>query len=272
MKSKIKRSIFGLSRKSVNRVMQEKEQEYAEDLKEKLNRINELKKDVRSMNDQIEKYKKNEAYMADTLVGVMERAEAAELREAEAVARIGLIKQQLIQINNSYTEHMQAIQQAQADLTALIANAEIAPVEGSQLLMSGLDIGAEADTVHTDVPTDSEEEYRFNELRSVTIPETEEPEDETAEEIIEAAEDAESIADEYNAEEILTDADIADGENDADIVDEPVAEAVDETEDGSTDEPEEEKNEVPDESGFDMKEALTGKERLDEICRELGLI
>lgn len=249
MNSKIKRSIFGLSRKSVNKLIQEKEQEYASDLKDKLDRINELKKDVRSMNDQIEKYKKNEAYMADTLVGVMERAESAELREAEAAARIGLIKQQLIQINSSYVEHIQALQQAQSDLTALIANAEIAPIEGSQLLLNGLP-GTEQEQVdgNNDTSQDSEEEYRFNELRKVNIREPEqqgdvqEPGNMSG---LESAEEAEEYIEGNNAEIVF------DTVNEDSVSEEESSE---------------------EETGFDMKDALTGKERLDEICKELGLI
>ena len=252
MNSKIKRSIFGLSKKSVNRLIQEKEQEYAEDLKEKLDRINELKKDVHSMNEQIEKYKKNEAYMADTLVGVMERAESAELREAEAVARIGIIKQQLIQINSSYIEHMQALQQAQSDLTALIANAEIAPVEGSQLLLNGLPgTEQEAEQSANEADAETEEEYRFNELRKVKFQEPVQDENENKEEMpaggVSETEDEET-------EDIIAESsdDTASAENNEEHSEE-------EAEDGEK-------------SGFDMKEALTGKERLDEICKELGLI
>ncbi len=253
MNSKIKRSIFGLSKKGVNRLIQEKEQEYAEDLKEKLDRINELKKDVRSMNEQIEKYKKNEAYMADTLVGVMERAESAELREAEATARIGLIKQQLIQINSSYIEHMQALQQAQADLTALIANAEIAPIEGSQLLLNGLP-GTEQEAEHSanDAGLDTEEEYRFNELRKVKLNPIQEENGDGGD---------------FSADDI--------SETDEAVGPEEIEKSNENTVSVSENEghgEEEAALEDSEKNGFDMKEALTGKERLDEICKELGLI
>ncbi|MBS7262071.1 MAG: hypothetical protein KIG36_00465 [Eubacteriales bacterium] len=210
MDVKIRRSLFGLNRRRVQELLDKKDAEHLEELTAKLDEIEELKHQNAVRDEQIERYKKNESFMTDTLVEVMERAETAELKQKNMNERLAQMRAQLLALNDEYAKSLQRLQaETEEKINAILRFAEETPVlESKEKPALPQEQTAEAD---------SEEEYRFHKT--------------------------------LRQEETELSADAPQGEKN-----------------------EEEGEEKEGDGGFDMKEAVTPKQRLDEICRELGLI